>query len=278
MPTGSLKRHCNAIIAPSREWRFGARERTRPRPSAAMGGAAVVVVGPDRDRVEFLAFLRLTDSEVPTALDTHLVLDNYATHKHPQVQAWLAQHEHCHLHADLFIVAEPDGALVRTARPASDQAPFVPQRQGAGRHVYRVHRRPQRQREAIHPGCLGPVDHREGRVLVYANLRYIAFARTGTAARSSGAFAPVQRGSPGEMLARVRGCRRAGDRRDPLPQDVRDQGRWTVLPSRSEPRSELARARSTAWQAAWCVSGTSKSVTTLRRRSHWPRNSLPDPP
>ena len=40
----------------------------------------------------------MTDSEVPTALDTQLVPDNYATHKHPQVQAWLAQHEHCHLH------------------------------------------------------------------------------------------------------------------------------------------------------------------------------------
>ena len=47
---------------------------------------------------EFLAFLRLLDREVPAALDIHLVLDNSATHKHPQVKAWLAQHERYQLH------------------------------------------------------------------------------------------------------------------------------------------------------------------------------------
>ena len=33
---------------------------------------------------EFLAFLRLIDRETPPELDIHLVLDNYATHKHPR--------------------------------------------------------------------------------------------------------------------------------------------------------------------------------------------------
>ena len=47
---------------------------------------------------EFLAFLRLIDRETPPELDLHLVVDNYATHKHPKVQAWLAKRPRYHLH------------------------------------------------------------------------------------------------------------------------------------------------------------------------------------
>ena len=47
---------------------------------------------------EFLAFLRLIDKEVPTELDIHLVLDNYATHKHAKVKEWLAKRPRYHLH------------------------------------------------------------------------------------------------------------------------------------------------------------------------------------
>ena len=47
---------------------------------------------------EFLAFLRHLDTSVPTALDVHLVLDNYGTHKHPRVRAWLARRPRYHLH------------------------------------------------------------------------------------------------------------------------------------------------------------------------------------
>jgi len=47
---------------------------------------------------EFLAFLRLIDRETPPELDIHLVVDNYATHKHPKVQAWLAKRPRYHLH------------------------------------------------------------------------------------------------------------------------------------------------------------------------------------
>ena len=47
---------------------------------------------------EFLAFLRLLDNETPPELDLHLVLDNYATHKHPKVGAWLAKRPRFHLH------------------------------------------------------------------------------------------------------------------------------------------------------------------------------------
>ena len=47
---------------------------------------------------EFLAFLRLIDREVPAELDIHLVLDNYATHKHAKVKQWLAARPRFHLH------------------------------------------------------------------------------------------------------------------------------------------------------------------------------------
>jgi 3-phenylpropionate/cinnamic acid dioxygenase small subunit len=47
---------------------------------------------------EFLIFLRHLDANTPAGLALHLVLDNYATHKHPKVKAWLARHPRFHLH------------------------------------------------------------------------------------------------------------------------------------------------------------------------------------
>ena len=47
---------------------------------------------------EFLKFLRTIDQEVPKGLAVHMILDNYATHKHPNVKAWLEAHPRFHLH------------------------------------------------------------------------------------------------------------------------------------------------------------------------------------
>ncbi|MGH9072368.1 MAG: IS630 family transposase [Acidimicrobiales bacterium] len=47
---------------------------------------------------EFLDFLSRIDEEVPTDLDIHLVLDNYATHKTPTVQRWLLRHPRYRVH------------------------------------------------------------------------------------------------------------------------------------------------------------------------------------
>jgi len=47
---------------------------------------------------EFLAFLRHIDASVPKNLDVHLVIDNYATHKHAKVKAWLAKRPRYHIH------------------------------------------------------------------------------------------------------------------------------------------------------------------------------------
>jgi transposase len=47
---------------------------------------------------EFLRFLKLIDQAVPAGLDLHLVLDNYATHKTPQIHKWLLRHRRFQLH------------------------------------------------------------------------------------------------------------------------------------------------------------------------------------
>jgi transposase len=47
---------------------------------------------------EFLKFLRNIDKAVPARRDIHLILDNYATHKTPEVRAWLDKHPRFKLH------------------------------------------------------------------------------------------------------------------------------------------------------------------------------------
>ena len=47
---------------------------------------------------EFIKFLKRIDAETPPDVDLHLIVDNYATHKHPRVKAWLARHKRFHLH------------------------------------------------------------------------------------------------------------------------------------------------------------------------------------
>lgn len=47
---------------------------------------------------EWIQFLRTIDQEVPAGLEIHLILDNYATHKTPQVKRWLKKHPRFHLH------------------------------------------------------------------------------------------------------------------------------------------------------------------------------------
>jgi len=48
--------------------------------------------------IEFRQFLDTVDQAVPPALDVHLILDNYGTHKTPFIQRWLAKRPRYHLH------------------------------------------------------------------------------------------------------------------------------------------------------------------------------------
>ena len=47
---------------------------------------------------EWLKFLKKIDRETPKDKTLHLIADNYATHKHPVVQEWLAKHPRFNMH------------------------------------------------------------------------------------------------------------------------------------------------------------------------------------
>src|SRR4051794_31449022 len=47
---------------------------------------------------EFIRFLGAIEAAVPAGKLVHVILDNYATHKHPKVRAWLARHERWTFH------------------------------------------------------------------------------------------------------------------------------------------------------------------------------------
>jgi transposase len=68
---------------------------------AALDVLTGMVIGqcmPRHRHQEWLKFLKTIDRQVPKDLAIHLILDNYATHKHPDVAAWLDNHPRFHLH------------------------------------------------------------------------------------------------------------------------------------------------------------------------------------
>jgi DDE superfamily endonuclease len=95
---------------------------------AALDVLTGTVIGrclPRHRNTEFLKFLRTIDPEVPKGLQVHMILDNYATHKHPNVKKWLDGHPRFHLH-------------------------FTPRRQRTHRHHRELAESQQRQPETIH--------------------------------------------------------------------------------------------------------------------------------
>jgi hypothetical protein len=47
---------------------------------------------------EFIRFLNAVEQAVPAGKLIEAVVDNYATHKHPKVKAWLARHPRWRFH------------------------------------------------------------------------------------------------------------------------------------------------------------------------------------
>ena len=47
---------------------------------------------------DFIRFLNTTEKEVPANKQVHVVLDNYATHKHPKVVEWPGRHDRFTFH------------------------------------------------------------------------------------------------------------------------------------------------------------------------------------
>lgn len=59
------------------------------------------VIGECMDRHrhdEYLRFLGTIDRTVPAGLDVHVIADNYATHKHADVRAWVESHPRFRMH------------------------------------------------------------------------------------------------------------------------------------------------------------------------------------
>ena len=61
-------------------------------------GKVIASCMPRHRHQEWITFLKQIDAQTPSRLDLHLILDNYATHKHPKVKAWLRRHKRFHIH------------------------------------------------------------------------------------------------------------------------------------------------------------------------------------
>jgi len=61
-------------------------------------GKVISTCLPRHRHQEWIKFLRLIDAKTPPDLDLHVIADNYATHKHPKVKAWLQRHPRFHIH------------------------------------------------------------------------------------------------------------------------------------------------------------------------------------
>jgi transposase len=90
MMPGTPERHSHDYVRPGTTSLF-----------ADLDTASGEVIGSLRQRhraQEFKEFLVEIDTEVPADLDVHLILDNYATHKTPEIRRWLLRHPRFHLH------------------------------------------------------------------------------------------------------------------------------------------------------------------------------------
>ena len=64
----------------------------------ALEGRLITRTEKRHTHVEWLRFLKQIDRETPKDLDIHLIQDNYATHKHAKVSAWLKRHPRFKMH------------------------------------------------------------------------------------------------------------------------------------------------------------------------------------
>ena len=63
-----------------------------------LDGTVLSTCQPRHRHQEWLRFLKQIDAQTPADRQLHLIVDNYATHKHAKVKAWLAKHPRIHLH------------------------------------------------------------------------------------------------------------------------------------------------------------------------------------
>jgi len=61
-------------------------------------GKVIASCMPRHRHQEWIKFLKQIDAETAKEMELHLIVDNYATHKHPKVKAWLKRHKRFHVH------------------------------------------------------------------------------------------------------------------------------------------------------------------------------------
>jgi putative transposase len=64
-------------------------------------GEVLTQCKPRHRHQECLGFLRQIEKSVPEDLDGHFIVDNYCTHKHEKVRAWLEERPRVHVHYTL---------------------------------------------------------------------------------------------------------------------------------------------------------------------------------
>ena len=94
---------------------------------AALDVAAGRVIGRCMQRhrhQEFIRFLNAIERKIPAGKLVHVILDNYAVHKHPKAIKWLARHPRVHvpLHADLTLLDQRGRGFLRQAHETTAQA------------------------------------------------------------------------------------------------------------------------------------------------------------
>jgi hypothetical protein len=168
------------VLSVDEEWQIQALDRTPPRLPmkrgrcgtttddykrhgtttlfAALDVVEGLVIGQSVARhrhQEFIWFLDTNNRETPAAPELHLIVDNYVTHKHPKVRAWLERHPRFHYTSrDLGFLAQRGRGLLHQIDLAAAQARRLQRhRRPAGRHQSIPHRN-QRQPKTL------PLDRR----------------------------------------------------------------------------------------------------------------------
>ena len=65
---------------------------------STLDGKLISTCMPRHRYQEWIKFLNLIDAQTPADKPLHLIVDNYATHKHAKVLAWLQRHPRFHVH------------------------------------------------------------------------------------------------------------------------------------------------------------------------------------
>jgi transposase len=94
--------------------------------------------------LEFRRFLDVIEANVPAALDVHIILDNYGTHKTAVIRKWFAKRPRFHVHfpPHLRLLDQSGGPLVRRNHQQTDSPWNIPQRERIGSSHPGIHRRP----------------------------------------------------------------------------------------------------------------------------------------